>query len=319
MENRDYYKILGVGKNASEKEIKKVYRKLALKYHPDRNRGDKKAEEQFKRINEAYAVLSDKEKRRQYDTFGSAGFHQRFSQEDIFRGFDFGDILKDFGVSSDDIFSTLFGRGSRRKSHFGNFGARGGPTYQYESPWGEASQRRARAPQKGDNVIYDLYITMEEAASGAEKKVSYRSDGRLARITLKIPPGIREGKKLRVGGKGTPGKDGGPRGDLFFRIRMQQHPFFQREGDDLVMEKEVTFSQAALGAELEVTTLDGRRRVKIPPGTQSHTKLRLRNHGFPHFKGSGRGDGFVKVVVKTPKGLSEAQRKLLEELSTEGL
>jgi curved DNA-binding protein len=301
MENKDYYKILGVGKNASEKEIKKAYRKLALKYHPDRNPGDKKAEEQFKRINEAYAVLNDKEKRRQYDTFGSAGFHQRFSQEDIFRGFDFGDVLKDFGFSSDDIFSTLFGRGSRRKFHFGNFGARGGPTYQYGSPWGEASQRRARAPQKGDNVIYDLYITMEEAASGAEKKVSYRSDGRLARITLKIPPGISEGKKLRVGGKGTPGKDGGPKGDLFFRIRMQQHPFFQREGD------------------VEVTTLDGRRRVKIPPGTQTHTKLRLRNHGFPHLKGSGRGDGFVKVVVKTPKGLSEAQRKLLEELSKEGL
>jgi len=319
MEDRDYYKLLGVDKNASQEVIKKAYRKLALKYHPDRNPGDKKAEEQFKLINEAYAVLSDKEKRRQYDTFGSAGFHQRFSQEDIFRGFDFGDILKDFGFSSDDIFSTLFGRGSRRKFHFGNFGARGGPAYEYGSPWGGAYQRGARPPQKGDSVIYDLYITMEEAAFGAEKKVSYRSDGRLAQITLKIPPGISEGKKLRVGGKGTVGKNGGPRGDLFFKIRMQQHPFFQREGDDLVIEKKVTFSQAALGADFEVTTLDGRRRVKIPPGTQSHTKLRLRNHGFPHFKGSGRGDGFVKVIVKTPKGLTGKQRKLLEELSKEGL
>lgn len=313
MENRDYYKILGVDKNASEEAIKKTYRKLALKYHPDRNPGDKNAEEQFKLINEAYAVLSDKKKRKQYDTFGSTGFHQRFSQEDIFRGFDFGDILKDLGFSSDDIFSTLFGRGSKRKFHFGNFGARGDPGYEYGSPL-----RGARAPQRGDNVIYDLYISMEEAAFGAEKKVSYRSDGRLAGITLKIPPGITEGKKLRVGGKGAPGKDGGPRGDLFFKIRMQQHPFFQREGDDLVIEKEVTFSQAALGAELEITTLDGRRRVKIPPGTQGHAKLRLRNHGFPHFKGSGRGDGFVRVIVKTPKGLTGKQRKLLEELSKEG-
>ena len=319
MEDRDYYKILGVDKSASEKEIKRAYRKLALKYHPDRNPGDKKAEEQFKLINEAYAVLNDKEKRRQYDTFGSAGFHQRFSQEDIFRGFDFGDVLKDFGFISDDIFSTLFGRGSKRKFRFGDFGARGGPSYEYGSPWGGGFQGEPRAPQKGDSITYDFYITMEEAAFGADKKVSFRGDGRLQQITLKIPPGISEGKKLRVGGKGAPGKTGGPRGDLFFRILMQRHPLFQREGDDLIIEKEVTFSQAALGGEVEVPTLDGKRKVKIPQGTQSHTKLRLRKHGFPHFKGSGRGDGFVKVIVKTPKGLTQGQRKLFEELSKEGL
>jgi curved DNA-binding protein len=150
MEDRNYYQILGVGKNARKDEIKRAYRKLAMKYHPDRNRGDKNAEEQFKLINEAYAVLSDKEKRQQYDTFGSTGFHQRFSQEDIFRGFDFGDVLKDFGFSSDDIFSTIFGRGFKRKSHFGDFGARD-PRYEYGSPWGEAFQREPRAPQKGDD------------------------------------------------------------------------------------------------------------------------------------------------------------------------
>lgn len=318
MEDRDYYKILGVGKNANEQEIKRAYRKLAMKYHPDRNRGDKNAEEQFKQINEAYAVLSDKEKRQQYDTFGSAGFGQRFSQEDIFRGFDFGDILKDFGFSSDDIFSTLFGRGFKRKSHFGDFGARG-PRYEYGSPWGEAFQREPRTPQKGDDITYDLPVTMEEAAFGADKKVSYRRDGKLEQITLKIPPGISSGKKLRISGKGSAGNRGGPKGDLFFRIHIEPHPLFQREGDDLIIEKDVTFSQAALGAELEVSTLDGRRRVKIPAGTQNHTKLRLKNHGFPHFKGSGRGDGFVKVVVKTPKKLTQSQRKLFEELSREGL
>jgi curved DNA-binding protein len=160
---------------------------------------------------------------------------------------------------------------------------------------------------------------MEEAAFGAEKKVSYRSDGRLAGITLKIRPGISEGKKLRVQGKGAAGKNGGPRGDLFFRIHMQKHPLFQREGDNLVIEKEVTFSQAALGGEVEVPTLDGKRKVKIPQGTQSHTKLRLRKHGFPHFKGSDRGDGFIKIIVKTPKGLTQGQKKLLEELSKQGL
>jgi curved DNA-binding protein len=227
--------------------------------------------------------------------------------------------LKDFGFSSDDIFSTLFGRGTRRKFHFGNFGAQGGPSYESGSPWGEAFQRGARAPQRGGSLIYDLSITMEEAAIGSEKQVSYRNDGRLERITLKIPPGINEGRKLRIGGKGAPGKDGGPRGDLFFRIHIQPHPLFQREGDDLIIEKEVTFSQAALGAELEVATLDGRRKVRVPPGTQSHTKLRLKNHGFPHFKGSGRGDGFVRIIVKTPKGLTESQRKLFKEISKEGL
>ena len=319
MKDRDYYKLLGVDKNASEKEIKRAYRKLALKYHPDRNRDDKKAEEQFKLINEAYAVLSNKEKRRQYDTFGSAAFHQRFSQEDIFRGFDIGDMLKDLGVSSDDIFSTLFGRGSKRKFRFGNFGAQDGPRFDYGSPWGKGFQRESHMPQKGGNVTYDLSITLEEAAFGAEKKVSYRSDGSLEQITLKIPPGISSGKKLRVGGKGSMGKNGGPRGDLFFRIHMQPHPLFQREGDDLIIEKEVTFSQAALGAELEVPTLDGKRKVKVPQGTQSHTKLRLKNHGFPHFRGNGRGDGFIKIIVKTPKGLTQGQKKLLEELSKQGL
>ena len=168
-------------------------------------------------------------------------------------------------------------------------------------------------------MIYDLHITIQEAALGAEKKVSFRRDGKLEQITLKVPPGISSGKKLRVGGRGSTGKKGGPRGDLFFKIHIEPHPHFQREGDDLIIEKEVTFSQAALGTELEVPTLDGRRRVKIPQGTQSHTKLRLKNHGFPHFKGRGRGDGFVRVIVKTPKGITQGQRKLFEALSEEGL
>jgi len=206
MARRDYYEILGVNRNAKGDEIKKAYRKLALKYHPDRNKGNKQAEEQFKEINEAYAVLSDKEKRQQYDTFGAEGFHQRFTREDIFRNANFGDIFQDLGFS-DDILSALFGgsfrRGARRsQSAGGDFGFgqffRQGPSG-YEQ----------HMPQKGADLATDLHISLEEAARGGDRRLKLNSGGTSGEITVKIPAGIRSGQKLRLAGKGQKGPRGG--------------------------------------------------------------------------------------------------------------
>ena len=304
MAGKDYYDTLGVSKNASDEEIKKAYRKLAMKYHPDRNANKKEAEERFKELNEAYAVLSDKEKRKQYDTYGAEGFHQRFSQEDIFRGFDF-----------EDIFSNLFGGRGRRESRYGGSGG-----YDFSDLFGRGGYRdMGRAPQKGGDLLYEWPISLEEAAFGGDKKVAIPKNGRTEEILVKIPPGIPSGKKLRVAGKGMEGRNGGPKGDLYLQISIKDHPIFAREGDDLIVEKEITFSEAVLGTTIEVPTLDGTKNVKIPPGTQCHTKMRLKGLGLPRFQGTGQGDEFVKVIVKVPKRIGEKTRKLVEELAKEGI
>jgi curved DNA-binding protein len=304
MATRDYYQILGVNKNAGDEEIKKAYRKLAMKYHPDRNPNKKEAEERFKELNEAYAVLSDKEKRKQYDTFGKEGFHQRFTQEDIFRGFDF-----------DEILSSLFGGKARRESRYGG---RGG--FDFGDFFGGGAYRESgRMSQRGEDVAYELTLSLEEVASGGEKRISFRKDGRVEEVSVKIPRGIPSGKKLRLAGKGMEGRNGGPAGDLYLQISIREHPIFTREADDLVVEKEIAFSEAVLGTTIEVPTLEGMKKVKVPPGTQTHTKLRLKGLGLPHFQGEGRGDEFVKVIVKVPKRVSEKSKKLIEELAREGL
>ncbi len=305
MAARDYYNSLGVSKNASEEEIKKAYRKLAMKYHPDRNPNKKEAEERFKEINEAYAVLSDKEKRRQYDTFGAEGFRQRFTQEDIFRGFDF-----------DEILSSLFGGRGRRESRFGG---RGGFDFGDFFGGQTAYQDMGRRPQKGEDILYELSVSLEEAAFGGEKRISYRKNGKMEEVSVKIPKGIATGKKLRLAGKGMEGRNGGPPGDLYLQISIREHPVFIREGDDLVVEKEINFSEATLGTTIEVPTLEETKRIKVPPGTQSHTKMRLKGLGIPHFQKEGRGDEYVKVIVKVPKKVTEKTRGLIQELAKEGI
>jgi curved DNA-binding protein len=305
MATRDYYEILGVNKSASDEEIKRAYRKLAMKYHPDKNPNKKDAEERFKEINEAYAVLGDKEKRKQYETFGKEGFHQRFTQEDIFRGFDF-----------DDILSGLFGGRGRREFRYGG---RGGSDFGDLFTGQGTYQDMSRRPQKGEDILYELSISLEEAVLGGEKRISYRKNGKVEEVSVRIPKGIETGKKLRLSGKGMEGRKGGPSGDLYLQISVREHPIFIREGDDLIMEKEVNFSEAALGTMIEVPTLEGTKKVKIPPGTQSHTKMRLKGLGIPHFQKEGRGDEYVKVIVRVPKRVNDKSKKLIEELAREGM
>lgn len=314
MAGKDYYNILGVSKSASADEIKKSYRKLAMKYHPDRNKDDKKAEAKFKDISEAYAVLSDAEKRKQYDMFGSEGFQNRFSQEDIFRDFDFGSIFKEFGFGgggrSQNIFSQVFGGGGQShfrgggsgfNSHFGNYGSR-------------------RQPMKGKDLVYELALTLEEAFNKTEKVISYSAGNpQQGSVTVKIPPGVSTGKKLRLQGKGAPGMHGGPPGDLYIRIKVLEHPLFKREGNDLFLTRDLKFSEALLGTEIEVTTIDMKTlRLKIPPRTQSNAKFRLQGYGMPEMNSKGRGDTYVTVSISVPKKLNKKQKALLEEIAEAG-
>ncbi len=312
----DYYKTLGLEKSASAEDIKKAYRKLALKHHPDRNPNDKKnAEEKFKKISEAYAVLSDPEKRQQYDNYGSEAFSQKFSQEDIFRGFDINDILRDLGFGGLGGF-TVFGGGGGGRGRRQTYQQRVDPFGEY---YGE-QQYRQTMQQRGEDLEYNLSITLEEAAAGAEKKIALRQANATQELKVKIPPGISSGQKLRLPGKGSPGFSGGPAGDIYLNINVLPHPVFTREGDDIVTEVSVKFSQAALGSSIDVPTLNGQtKRIKVPPGTQSNMRIRMKGFGLPRFKGGGKGNEYVKINVIVPKKLTEKQQELVRKLSEEGL
>jgi len=312
MASKDYYQILGVSKNASADELKKAYRKLAMKYHPDQNKGDKQAEERFKKVNEAYAVLSDKEKRRQYDMFGAEGFHQRFSQEDIFRNFDFGQVFREFGFGSEDVFGRIFGGMGGGRRPFG----RGGGGFYSGGPFG----RTAQQPQKGADLVMDMHVSLKEAVFGVSKIASFNKGGGVERVTVKIPPGISTGKKLRIAGRGQEGAWGGPPGDLLIKILVAPHPVFDRKGDDLIISREITLTQAVLGAQIEVPTLDDKTlSLKVPPGTQSHTQMRVKGHGVSRFNKSGRGNLYVKIIVRLPRSLTPEQQELFEQLVEQGL
>jgi curved DNA-binding protein len=310
----DYYKILGVDKNVSLDDIKKAYRKLALKYHPDKNPDDKKAEEKFKKISEAYAVLSNPEKREQYDNFGSDMFRQKFSQEDIFRGFDLNEILRDFGFTGQSgDFSGVFGGGKRRRSY----------TYKTSDPFSEILREqmmdRQQVPRKGEDLQYNISITLEESAFGADKKFSIKKGGKTEEVNIKIPPGISTGKKLRLAGKGLPGVNGGSPGNLYLKIIIDSHPVFARDVYDIYMEKSISFSEATLGTSVDVPTLGGSiKRIKIPPGTQNNTKIRMKGFGIPHLKGKGKGDQYIKITIEIPKKLTKKQSELIKKLSEEG-
>ncbi len=303
--SEDYYKVLGVQKNASEEEIKKAYRKLAMKYHPDHTKGDKSAEEKFKKISEAYAVLSDKEKRKEYDTFGSEGFRQRFSQEDIFRGFDFGDIFREFGFGGDN-FSNVGGGGRRFSFGTGspfNFGG---------------AQQHSQA--KGSDLVYELPLTLREIATGTSKAIAFQHQGRSENLTVKIPKGLIAGKKLRLAGKGNPSPYGGPAGDLYIKSKVLNYHVFSSENYDLYIDRELKLSEAILGTTVSVPTIDDKQlSLKIPPGTKQGTKMRLSGHGLPDMKNNKKGDLYVRVYVTIPQNLNEEQKKIVDKLAAVGL
>jgi curved DNA-binding protein len=311
MEYQDYYKTLGVDKNATGAQIKKAYRKLARQYHPDMNPGDKKAEEHFKQINEAYEVLSDPERRRKYNQLG-ASYQQYQHMGGDPQGFDWSQWVGGFGqpggarVEYQGNLEDLFGEGGFSdffSSIFGGMGA------------GQDASRRAgrRVTQsvRGQDYEQEVEITLEEAFAGASRILS--KDGQ--RIEVKIPPGARTGTKVRLAGQGTSGL-GGPSGDLYLVVKVLPHPTFERDEDDLRCELPVDLYTAVLGGEAVVHTLGGEVKLKIPPETQAGRIIRLAGQGMPRLRDSQtRGDLLVKVRVTIPQTLTEPERELFRQLA----
>jgi curved DNA-binding protein len=323
VEYKDYYQTLGVSKTASEKDIKQAYRRLARKHHPDVNPGDRGAEARFKEINEAYAVLSDADKRRKYDQLGAnwqqyervaqarggagfppgfEGFHVEYEGPGAERFGGFSDFFKIFfgGADAESIFGGMGGGRPRSRSR-----ARPATGFGFEA-------------EKGRDVSAPLEISLEDAFQGSQQRLSLQTNpgGPSRQIDVKIPAGVRDGSRVRVAGKGEPGPAGAPPGDLFLDVKIRPHRIYRREGDDLYLDLPVTVTEAALGTEVEVPTLSGRTRIKVPAGSQSGQLLRLRGKGMPRLKGGGHGDLLARIKVVTPTKLSERERELLEELKS---
>ena len=307
MSKKDFYQLLGVAKSAKPDEIKKAYRKLAMQFHPDKNQGNKKAEEKFKEISEAYETLSDEKKRQTYDQFGHAGangnpfggggFHPGAGAGGFQGGQDnFHDI---FGDVFGDIFS---GAGSR---------ARPGPTGRGRTSG--FAQRAAR----GSDLRYSLAITFEEAASGAEKTISFMrqsaSREETAKLSVTVPAGVKEGQRLKLAQEGDHPSSGEP-GDLYVIISLQDHLLFKREDFDVILDLPVSYTDAILGTTLEIPTLFGKAEIKIPAGTHSGQAFRLKGKGFPKLGATGSGDMLVRVLVDTPAHINSRQKEIIEEL-----
>ena len=311
MAQKDYYKSLGIGKTVSPDEIKKAYRKLAMKYHPDHSKGNKAAEDKFKEISEAYAVLSDTEKRQQYDTYGSESFQQNFSQEDIFRGSNIEDILKEFGFGGGAFFS-----GGRKAGGGRRFSVNPESVFNF----GGGRQQQS-APVKGSDVEYEIPLTLSEISTGTSRTLSLQTpDGGTETLTVKIPKGMISGKKLRFAGRGQVSPYGGPAGDLFIKSKVVDDPTFRHKEFDLYLNREIKLTEALLGTQISVPTLNGKQlSLKIPPGTKHKSKMRLAGNGIPHMKDSGSGDLYVEIQVEMPANLTKKQKQLIESLAETGL
>lgn len=314
----DYYKTLGVDKNASDDEIKKAYRKLAQKYHPDKTKGNKKSEAKFKEISEAYAVLSDPEKRKQYDTYGSENFQQQYSQEDIFRDFDLGDILREFG----------FGGGSARgfsRNSGGGF-SRGGPSFSSRGgmggdPFGMGGGFHSGSRQmKGNDIEHEISLNLEEIINGTKKTLSVNEGGRTKTVNVTIPKGMIAGKKIRIAGKGEAGPYGGESGDLYLKSNPLPPIGYELDGNNIYTRKEIKLTDALLGTKVSVATPAGKAiNLNVPTGTGHKSKMRLSGHGVPFMKKSGTGDLYVVIHVLFPRSLTEEQKNLVEKLRETGV
>lgn len=308
MSKKDYYEVLGVGRDADEKTIKKAFRKLAKKYHPDTNPDNAEAEKRFKEVNEAYDVLSDEKKRKLYDQYGSAAFEEGFQPGGGFGGQGFGDFgfggngsYQTFhfgGSGAEDIFGDLFGNmfgGAQRAAGAGAFGGR-------------------RAASRGRDITSVIEVSFDEAVFGCDKMISLQGDGQGTQQSLKvhIPAGIEDGKSIRLRGKGAPGSAGN--GDLLLKVRVREKPGFTRKGQDIYTTVNIPFTTAVFGGEAVAQTIDGRVSIKVPAGTQSGKKIRLRGKGVQKMnQPSQRGDQFVSIQIEVPTNLSaEAVRKLRE-------
>ncbi len=315
---KDYYETLGVPRTAGNEEIKKSFRKLAREYHPDVAKDKKKAEEKFKEINEAYEVLSDPAKRKKYDELGAnwksgADFRpppgwEKFAGGQTFRGRGAGAEEFEFhfgGTGFSDFFEELFG--ARRRGGAGGFGR----------ATGFADEELA---ERGRDIEGDILVTLEEALRGSVRTVNVRHQaGRAVKTEthqVKIPPGVTDGQKLRVAGRGEAGSGGGAAGDLYLRVRLAKHPDFEVEDHNLIYEAELAPWEAVLGANLSVPALDGRVNIKIPPGTQNGQKLRVRGRGLPGRNGA-RGDLIVVTRIAVPAKVTDAEKKLWEHLARE--
>lgn len=359
MAKKDYYEILGVPRNATQDEIKKAYRKLARKYHPDVNPGDKLAEERFKEIQEAYEVLKDPEKRAQYDRFGHSGGFDFSSQwaRDYSTGSPFGDFSQSFGrgIDFEDLFGSIFGGGTRATAGAEAFAGRdieseltisleqafsgintqvtlpiekecpscggqgrkiGKNTRTCPTCKGSGRSRIGKGPL---NISAVCPTCQGVGRVGLEICTACAGRGRTSetkRLTVKIPPGVKDGSKIRVAGQGLPGEGGAPAGDLYINIHISPHPLFKREGDDLYSEEPLPFQTAILGGRINVRTIDGTlSSMTIPPGTQAGQKFRLKGKGMPKPRGGGRGDQYVTVYITVPKHLDPESRKLIEEFA----
>jgi molecular chaperone DnaJ len=322
MSKRDFYEVLGVARGASDEDIKKAYRKLAMKYHPDRNKGRKDAETRFKEAKEAYEILSDKDKRAAYDRFGHAGVDPSMAAGAAGAhagaggaGFDFNEMFRQARARGGAGAGASAGPGGAGAGGgFEGFQFEGDPSEIFEGLFGGA-RRTSNRPRKGADLTYLMNISLEQSAHGFETMISVPGDdGSTRTLEVKIPAGIRDGQKVRIAGQGHGGANGGPPGDVLVQIAIDAHPRFEREGDDLVARVTISQPKAALGGEIDVATLDGHVAMTIPPGTQPGRRFRLRGKGIQGMKGGAPGDLYVQVQVETPTQLTAEQQALYRQL-----